>query len=445
MNQLSLEKLMNYLVLTFFVITLLAAGIYGNTVLKNPKGTLSTEISYNMQFPHKFSDDSVGFYNGNSFIELNLKTQKTKNLSQFEMIPDVTQVFWTGKGVVFSTQELNTFSDLQSARDTIALNDPSSQAGIIPTYWYLSFETNTIDALSTNVMSPDLYGITATDGSFIYKDDFGTYSRILNNGEIEYGVANAGDNTRPVYADAKKLTYIEQTTATNGEANETTSIVMKRIEFENQKIEQLSDDVFDDSGSTIYSQITALSDTVFSVTKSIPKNKVGSDVYILDTAKKTRSKVTSNFEGTITKSGNDVSLVQKGRKFSTISKLTDNGISHSLLTEQSEYNITEALVLKDGFLINDRSGRAYVLSPSKQASKRYIAPFSGALEKSIKNLPQSISIERDIQSPYDTKYSISFNGSAREALSIVKTAISKKEYDPNQFTFVLSPGPQATY
>lgn len=444
-NSQIITKLINYTLLASLLIFVLSFGVYFYSLQKTPKGSLSEPFSRNMFLAHRVSDTEIWYHNGNTFVSINPKSQETKYLSAHHMIPGVTQAFWLKGGVVFATQEAGSFSDLQPTIDQILVNDPDSRIGAVPTYWYLSFKDSRIKALTTNVTQPENFGVIATDGTFIFKDSDYSYSVLKESGEIVYGVVDMEDTeSRPIYGTADSLTYL--TSSTSGNDSGKKKVAMRRVPFFKSDHETLSKDVFEDGVGTTYSQISAIDATQYVIARAKNDDKVGSDLYLYDVKLNKRTRIIRQFDGVVTKSSDGVLATKQGRSVNTIHSITTDGVVTRLRVDKNEHNyVTGALKHGGGFIVINSNGGAQLANKDKSATQSVKAAFGGQLEKEITDLPGGLSLDRNIESPYDTSYTLSFEGKSRDALNTLRTAISNKGYDPNQFIITLAPGRTAEF
>lgn len=447
-NQETVARVINYLLALLFVAALLSAGIYFYTKQKTPEGSVSAPFSKNMRFASKLSDTEVRYYNGNSFIAVNPTSGKTQLLSQYQMIPGVTQIFWLESGVVFATTEVGTFSDLRPAMEQSLVNDPESRIGAVPTYWHLSFTNGKIKPISTNVVQPESFGVVASNGAFVFKDGSGgSYSILQKDGQILYGAINVEEDSRPVYATENSLIYAEQTSEISNQQDSKSTVALKRIDFFKEDGVTITDNLFKDGISNISSRIGVLDETHYLIDHVTNTKKIGgNDLYLYDTKTGKRKKVIKEFEGLIGQSGSGVYAIKQGRSFSTIHNVTKDGVVQRQRISADEHNTTVgALEYKDGFIVTFATGSARLVNKDKTVTTSVKAAYDGALEKEITNLPNGLSLDRNIESPYDTSYTLSFSGKSRDALNALRVAILEKGYDPNQFTIALAPGRNAEF
>lgn len=441
-----ITKMINYLLLASLFIALLASGLYFYSLQKMPKGSLSEPLSRNMLLAHRISDTEVWYYNGNTFVSINPKDQKTKYLSAHQMIPGVNRAFWLKSGVVFATPEVGSFSDLKPVVNQALANDPDSRFGAVPTYWYLSFKDSKITPLTTNVTQAENFGVVATDGTFVFKDSDYSYSVLNDRGEILYGVVDMGEvESKPLYATSDSLTYV--TPGPTDEDKEEKKVELKKAAFFKEEHETLTKDVFEDGLGTIFSQITAIDDTHYVIARASNDNRVGSDLYLYNVKTDKRKRIIRQFDGIVTKSSDGLIAVKQGRSINLIHRITKSGVESRLRIDKDDHTYISSVLLNGGgFIVVSSNGNAQVASKDKaHAESIQKTAYDGSLEKEITNLPGRLSLDRNIESPYDTSYTLSFSGKSRDALSTLRTAISSKGYDPNQFTITLVPGRNAEY
>lgn len=440
-NQRTIDVVFNVVLTLTTIICSVLLGILLYTIFKTPQGHTSEAFSHNMFFADKKSDTEIRYYNGNGFVSINPFDMQTKNLSTHQNISDVTQVFWLDYGAVFATSEVDEYSDLRPVMSEVLANDSSSQVGAVPTYWFLSFETNQIQAISTNVQQAEMFGIVAANGAFIFKDDTGSYSLLNKTGEVTYGVINLEQDSRPIYATENSLIYASEANSTAKNNRSENAIELKKIKFYAETGETITKNVFNDGIGTIYSQITMVDQDHLLVVRSKKDDKTGGDLSIFNIPSNKWTKVIKDFDGPVFKTGTGIVAIKQGRSANVIHGIAKDGISSRLkVSKEGEEVASFVAALGDRYLNVEQSGKATIVSKDKKSLESVKLSYDGPLEKEITNLPNIVSIARDIESVSDTSYSVTFNGKVSDAISIVRAAVAAKGHDPNQFTFTFVPG-----
>lgn len=441
-----LKQVISISYLIAIAIFALSLALYVYSIRLTPKGNVSDPYSYNMYFPEKASDTQVRYYNGNTFLAMDINTQKTTPLTSHKVLSGITQVFWLEKGVVFATQEVNPFSDLEAVSQRILSESPSSSFGSVPTYWYLSFETNAINPVSTNVIQPEMFGIETENGEFIFRDGAeGSYSILRNNGEIEYGVINLSDDeTRPIYADNEALIYAVQGDTVNSDGSrESEHVDLRRIPYYSDEESVISEDLFGDKTSTIYSQVHVLDKDLLLVAKANSDGKPGSDLALFTPSNSRRETIIKGFDGTVV-GQQTLSAIRQGKGVDTLQSINNSGVIGRLRIAKNELSApASSLSFNDRFLLVYTNGTAVMVSKdtAHQPAKEV---FNGALEKKIK-LTNGSTLTREIESPSDTTYTLTFNGRSNDALEELYRNIRALGYDPHQFTIHMVAGRTGVY
>ncbi len=449
MNSGPYTKVINYFLLLAAFIMCISLVMYGYAVTKTPRLNVSNTLSNNMFFIDKLSDAEIRYYNGNTFVAMNPTTRKTGLLSQYRMLPDVNQVFWLTNGVVFATTEVSTFSELNPILQNELVNNPGSRAGDTPTYWYLSFQDQLIRPISNDVVQPASFGVLASDGSFVFKDGpEGSYSILKENGEVILGAVNVEGDSKPLFATDKKLIYTSQVEERSSNRESESVVSLKSAEFYKEDSKTIVDDLFEDKTSTVFGEITSIDETRYLINRAVKRDKPGGgDLYIYDTKSKKSNRIIKDFEGVVSKNSSGVVAVKQGRKFNVVHRVESDGVKDRARFEREEHQTVASTTHFDGgYILSSGNGKSFFIH--KDGVKTDLLgkdAYGGALEKEIQRLPNNNRLLRDIESPYDTSYTLQFNGKSRDALGTLQAAISSKGYDPNQFIITLTPGRSVEY
>jgi hypothetical protein len=346
-------------------------------------------------------------------------------------------------GVVFATPQVSVFSELQTSVNQALANDPTSQVGTNPTYWYLSFKDNRIKPLVAEVIQPDSFAVISSEDTLVFKDTPFTYSVLREGGEVIYGVVDLGNTeSRPISATSDSLTYLAEGVSDNANIKK---VELKKVGFYKTDQTTLSKDLFGDKTSTLYSQVTPLDDTHYLVAHSKKDNKTGSDLYVYDRDSGKRKRVIKDFDGVVNRVDGGAIAIKQGRSFNTIHSVTKDGVVTRLRIDANNQSKPSSAVLdKNGFIISGLHGEVYFVSVNK-ISQQIKPVYSGNLEKEISNHPNNMRLKRNIETPYDTSYNLTFNGKAVDAVNTLQSIIDGKGYDPYQFIITLSPGRTAEY
>lgn len=386
-----------------------------------------TDLRYNVSYLNN-KDGMLRYYTGNTFVSYNPQKNTSTPLTNRYLIYGALDVYWLDNGVVFTTQDYKpygrTYQDMARIEPKIQNLEPID--GQI--YWYLSFQDNSLNRLTTDQYNEGILGVTSDKG-LVFRDADRQYSLLSNDGTIARNVIPSTSATMRVIS-LKENTYYYTELVNNQTA-------VKRGTIGSDKKETVIEKLRTDAMNVFF-------DTVAIDSSHIYFTERRNDATHLATINlKTRKRTTldENFTGT---------LAQQSPSFIFTQKAIHGGFNVTSLRggeKIDSVNISAPFTIVGGitqaprgYYFNSNLGVLRYAGNDTQHAKSLQPGYRKPLEKELSM--DDVAIERLIASGYDNLYSLTFiDGTSEERIKQVYSAVSKKGIDPYQFTFEINPGP----
>lgn len=424
MNNDQLQKPLRYAIIiaVFFA---LGGLIYAATTMIGNTLNQSAPQAYNASLPD-YTDGSLRYYNGNTFVSYNQSSRNITALSAHKMITNVSSAVWGKNGVVFVVNQIDQTSDLWSLYSKIDNYTSVSPYSLV---WYLSLKDNSLHLLAQNSYS-DSFAVAANNGSVLYRLTPTSYGLIDTDGNITQTYVAIPENSRVL-----RVTDNSVFTAT---VIDKTKLNIGRVTLSDNSTQSLGDLTSNSSGlSLLDSTITMPSDTiVYGVTSS--------KLVAFDLNTKKTKVLLQGFSGKLYSTHNQTYAIALRKTNYLISVIDGMSITKTYRVDNGQtiaQNVFETA--PDNFIIFSATQRMFVVSKNTSNLPK---AFSDALDKRVSDLPTSMSLSRQILNPSDNAYLVTiYSGNISKNLDQLWDAIKKAGLNPNEFTFSIQVGPDASY
>lgn len=395
---------------------------------------VSHSVLRNAFYPN-VKDGLIRYYNGDTFVSLDVKSNAIKPLTTVRGFTDVTRVDWVDNGVVFSVStapEWHPVSKQYTANserydgDDIP-NSYQDDQELVNYHWYLSFTDSSVKLLSVGVDNALLFATPTQDGGLLYRD-YPYYALLNHDGSVTKNIASIPDENnerRVITASKDSYVYAHE----NG-----SKVSISKYDFASKKDTVLVDSLYASSNRSLYDQVGMINNTVYYL-EPTGKGSVSS-IHRLDLNSKKSTKIIGSFQGVFRQQQNVLTATHIGNDYTKLYILND--LPRSKTIDNS--HIQPSVILPVFGDIYFATINGYVVKVAGSTPERKDI----ALEKKVTS--NDFSLTRNIESVNDNSYTVTFvDGVLSERMQQVYAAVEAAGYNPYEFSFNANPGPLVRY
>lgn len=408
---------------------------------------VSAPLLSNVFLPDSAKNGSIRYYNGNTFLQYNLATQKLISLvpdTAFH-IENIKNIFWLENGAVFNTSSIPAWSPLFSPFNTV-INPPidpaiadiadSDTVGDDEVYWFVSFKDGSIKPIAYPIPSNiSQFAQYTTDNTLLFWDIHAGYSTIDGNGVVQPGIIGAdGGTLNPqtsfvLFIDRSYVYYLH---------TEDRAVSLNKIDRATHTRTIIKSNIFTLAKTQLSMQAIPVDDSHVLITS--PEETVTNRTLILLNLLNGQQDVLAHSFSTPLIPGAAITAVDGTRVY--FYQLIDGKLVLKRHIDDTSSRPVAAWCEATRCYYNDTSGQLRIASDDEAGIPN--STPSPALEKIITS--DQFSLSRNITSPYNNEYLVTFDtGTPQDVYKTLRVAIEQKNINPDLFTFILNPGRGVQY
>ncbi|MGB3024031.1 MAG: hypothetical protein WBB39_04500 [Candidatus Saccharimonadales bacterium] len=422
-------------------------GVLGWVSYHSQPATNSAPIIYNAFFPDIIKDGSFRYYNGNTLLSYNLRTQSINPLltDQTILLENISQLYWLDNGILFTVSAINPWTPLYRAYSDY-INQPEYEGtGFEQAFqeivWYMSFPDGVVKPLVSPVDSSSFSTRTLVEPSGVVVMTPATVEHIDRSGKKTVLQSLLDDQRNNFITllrlENNNLTYINR----DGD-----NYSLQRQDLTTRQTTTLIPHLLTSPGAIIDFDaiMSGNNHLIFTDFMDVPgdSDNVRKSLVSVDITSKNRSILIPNFDGRIENN----TIIHTGMSRIYLYRIKNGQLESPLAINDSVSNPVTASYssTNNGYYLFDAGGRLTLVTKDVNQQSAAKIGYSGQLEK--KFVSDTISLARNIESTHDNEYSVIFaSGSVISRYQELRTEIRKIGYDPYEFTFIITPGRAVTY
>ena len=428
----SLSKLIKislWLVVVIFLSSLVYAVF---TLQNNQRAYLSKPVRYNVFSPTVF-DNTIRYYNGNTFVYYDIASGETKPLTKRDILPNLKNIYWLPHGVVFQSSAIEKYSSLfddftkftQLSSDAF-YESPSDGSTL---YWYLSFTDDSASVISDDNGNVSLFGAVTND-QMIFRFNQRNFGRISSDGKInkELSVIFPDESEiRMIGIEGETYYYVDK-------IND--AITVHKGSITTKSDEVIIDNLFQTPGHSVFEPIYYHDKAIY-----YTNNDALSSYNVTTKEKRT---ITQPFYGSINTTNTPITGYSTGKSAIKLFVYDKDKIKSQWSASLPHSSPRAFLAINNTYWYIDLFGRMYQVSPDLSVLSNTKPGYHEALEKKLNT--ESLAVDREIMSGHDNQYTLTFlEGNPRTIYKETYDMIKKEGVDPYQITLILNPGPRVVY